>query len=410
MSTPSTPQEPGLYSNLWKLQGIRLLFWMHFFSAVLVPFYTDWGGLSLAQVLYLNAWFFLCNFLFEVPTGSVADFLGRKASLALGSAVGIGAALIYVSRPSFLVFMAAEVLFAIAYTLHSGADEALAYDSLKANGLVERAPQVLGRMESFKLGGIITATLAGGFIASTFGLSAPMRAYVIPAALALLLSLTLREPPVQASERKERLPYTRIITEGGRYFLGHKVVLLLAVELALTNALAWGLIWLFQPLLERAGLPLRFFGVVHALSCVGQILFLGNSARLERWSGSMRRLLLGATVLAGLSFLLLASTRWLPLVIVGIIVGFTFSLPRIPLFSAYINHHVPSERRATVLSFVSMVRTLGIVVMNPLIGLLAEWSLSGTMALLGAGLLALAAGSRIEERHLSLPSEPPAAG
>ena len=141
--TPSTPRDPGLYSNLWKLQGIRLLFWMHFFSAVLVPFYTDWGGLSLAQVLYLNAWFFLCNFLFEVPTGSVADFLGRKASLALGSAVGIGAALLYVSRPSFLVFMAAEVLFAISYTLHSGADEALAYDSLKANVLVLRAPQLI---------------------------------------------------------------------------------------------------------------------------------------------------------------------------------------------------------------------------------------------------------------------------
>jgi MFS family permease len=400
----------AMHSNLWKLQGIRLLFWMHFFSAVLVPFYTDWGGLSLAQVLYLNAWFFLCNFLFEVPTGSVADFLGRKVSLALGSLVGLGAALLYVSRPSFLVFMAAEALFAIAYTLHSGADEALAYDSLKASGQADRAAQVLGRMESFKLGGIITGTLAGGFIASTFGLSTPMRAYVIPAALAFLLSLTLREPAVQSPERKSRVSYTRIITEGGRYFLGHKVVLLLAVELALTNALAWGLIWLFQPLLERGGLPLRFFGVVHALSCLGQILFLGNAARLERWSGSMRRLLLGATVITGLSFLLLATTRWLPLVILGILLGFTFSLPRIPLFSAYINHHVPSERRATVLSFVSMVRTLGIVVMNPLIGLLAEQSLSWTMALLGAGLLALAAGSRIEERHLSLPTEPPAAG
>jgi hypothetical protein len=306
--------------------------------------------------------------------------------------------------------MAAEALFAIAYTLHSGADEALAYDSLKASGQVDRAAQVLGRMESFKLGGIITGTLAGGFIASTFGLSAPMRAYVIPAALAFLLSLTLSEPAVQSPERKSRVSYMRIITEGGRYFLGHKVVLLLAVELALTHALAWGLIWLFQPLLERGGLPLRFFGVVHALSCLGQILFLGNAARLERWSGSMRRLLLGATVITGLSFLLLATTRWLPLVIGGILLGFTFSLPRIPLFSAYINHHVPSERRATVLSFVSMVRTLGIVVMNPLIGLLAEQSLSWTMALLGAGLLALAAGSRIEERHLSLPTEPPAAG
>jgi MFS family permease len=398
-------------SNLWKLQVIRLLFWMHFFAAVLVPFYTQWGGLSLAQVLYLNAWFFLCNFLFEVPTGTVADFLGRKVSLALGSAVGLGAALLYVSRPSFAVFMAAEALFAIAYTLHSGADEALAYDSLQAEGQVDRAAHLLGRMESFKLGGIITATLAGGFIASAFGMRAPMAAYAIPSALGVLLALTLKEPALQAPAHRGRVPYLRILTEGGRYFLGHKVVLLLAVELALTHALAWGIIWMFQPLLERAGLPLRFFGIVHALSCVGQILFLSNTARLERWSGSMRRLLLGASGLTGLSFLLLSATQWLPLVILGIVLGFTFSLPRIPLFSAYINHHVPSERRATVLSFVSMVRTLGIVVMNPLIGLLAEWSLSSTMAVLGVGILGLAAGSRIEERHLRLPSSgPPAAG
>jgi MFS family permease len=408
-----TDSDGRLASNLWKLQAIRMLFYLQFFSAVLVPFFTDWGGISLAQVLFLNAWFFLCNFLFEVPTGTVADFLGRKVSLALGSLVGLGAALLYVSRPALPVFMAAEAVFAIAYTLHSGADEALAYDSLKSLGQTERAAHVLGRMESFKLVGIITGTLTGGFIASAYGLSAPMRAYVFPAAAAFLLALTLREPPQWTQERKTRTSYARILTEGGRFFLGHKVVRLLAFELALTNALAWGLIWLFQPLLERGGLPLRFFGVVHALSCVGQILFLGNAGKLERWSGSMRRLLLGATVLSGVSFLLLAATRWLPLVIVGIIVGFTFSLPRIPLFSAYINHHVPSERRATVLSFVSMVRTLGIVVINPLIGLLAEWSLSWTMAILGAGLIALAAGSRIEEQHLAgseVPPGPPAAG
>ncbi|WP_257456548.1 MFS transporter [Archangium lipolyticum] len=396
-----TDSDARLGSNIWKLQAIRLLFYMQFFSAVLVPFFTDWGGISLAQVLYLNAWFFLCNFLFEVPTGTVADYLGRKVSLALGSLVAIGAALLYVSRPAFPVFMAAEAVFAIAYTLHSGADEALAYDSLKATGHTERAAHVLGRMESFKLGGIITATLIGGFIASAFGLSAPMRAYVLPATLAFLLALTLREPPTSSQERRTRTGYVRILTQGGRYFLGHKVVRLLAIELALTNALAWGLIWLFQPLLERSGVPLRFFGVVHALSCVGQILFLGNVARIERWIGSMRRLLLGATVLAGVSFLMLGATRWTPLVIVGIILGFTFSLPRIPLFSAYINHHIPSNQRATVLSFVSMVRTLAIVVINPLIGLLAEWSLSWTMAILGTGLIAFAAGSRIEERHLA---------
>lgn len=403
-----TDSEQRLTSNIWRLYAIRMLFYMQFFSAVLVPFFTDWGGISLAQVLFLNAWFFLCNFLFEVPTGTVADYLGRKVSLALGNVVGLVAALVYVSRPSFPVFMVAEAIFAIAYTLHSGADEALAYDSLKASGQPERAAHVLGRMEAFKLGGIITGTLVGGFIASAYGLSAPMRAFVVPATVAFLIALTLREPPASAKQEPTRASYTRILVQGGRYFLGHKVVRLLAIELALTNALAWGLIWLFQPLLERSGVPLRFFGVVHALSCVGQILLLGNVVRLERWFGSTRRLLLGATFIAGASFLLLASTRWMPLVILGIILGFTSALPRIPLFSAYINHHIPSEQRATVLSFVSMVRTFAIVLINPLIGVLAEWSLSWTMAILGLGLIAFAAGSRIEERHLvNAPATPP---
>jgi MFS family permease len=402
-----TDSEHRLTSNIWRLYAIRMLFYMQFFSAVLVPFFTDWGGISLAQVLFLNAWFFLCNFFFEVPTGTVADYLGRKVSLALGNVVGVVAALVYVSRPSFAVFMVAEAIFAIAYTLHSGADEALAYDSLKASGQPGRAAHVLGRMEAFKLGGIITGTLVGGFIASAFGLSAPMRAFVIPATLGFLVALTLREPPAWAKEERTRTSYTRILVQGGRYFLGHKVVRLLAIELALTNALAWGLIWLFQPLLERSGVPLRFFGVVHALSCVGQIVLLGNVVRLERWFGSTRRLLLGATFIAGASFLLLASTRWVPLVVFGIILGFTSALPRIPLFSAYINHHIPSEQRATVLSFVSMVRTFAIVLINPIIGVLAEWSLSWTMAILGLGLIAFAAGSRIEERHLvNAPSTP----
>jgi len=402
-----TDSEQRLTSNIWRLYAIRMLFYMQFFSAVLVPFFTDWGGISLAQVLFLNAWFFLCNFLFEVPTGTVADYLGRKVSLALGNVVGLVAALVYVSKPSFPVFMVAEAIFAIAYTLHSGADEALAYDSLKASGQPERAAHVLGRMEAFKLGGIITGTLVGGFIASAYGLSAPMRAFVVPATVAFLIALTLREPPASAKQEPTRASYTRILVQGGRYFLGHKVVRLLAIELALTNALAWGLIWLFQPLLERSGVPLRFFGVVHALSCVGQILLLGNVVRLERWFGSTRRLLLGATFLAGGSFLLLASTRWMPLVILGIVLGFTSALPRIPLFSAYINHHIPSEQRATVLSFVSMVRTFAIVLINPIIGVLAEWSLSWTMAILGLGLIAFAAGSRIEERHLvNAPTSP----
>ncbi len=296
----------GYEANLWKLMGIRLLFWMHFFAAVMIPFFTEWGGLKLSEVLFLNSWFMLWNFLLEVPTGTVADFLGRRASLMAGSAIAAAAALLYVSKPDFHVFLAAEVVFAAAYTLHSGADEALAYDSLKAAGLESGAKRTLAAMESFKLGGVVAGTVAGGFIAGYFGFDAPMRFYVLPALAAFALACTLREPPVREAGAP-RPGYTAILREGGRFFATNPVLLVLTAELAVTNALAWGLIWLFQPLLAAAGLPVAYYGVVHAAACFGQIAFLSNVERLEGLLGSKRRLLTTSVLIAGGAFVLLGS-------------------------------------------------------------------------------------------------------
>ena len=63
-----------LESNINKMYAIRFLAYLHFVSAVLIPFFTEWGGIALSRVLWLNAWFMFCIFLFEIPTGSVADF------------------------------------------------------------------------------------------------------------------------------------------------------------------------------------------------------------------------------------------------------------------------------------------------------------------------------------------------
>jgi len=59
--------------NVWRLEAVRALFWTHFMAAVLVPFYTQWGGLTLTGVMLLNAWFMAWNFALEIPTGAVAQ-------------------------------------------------------------------------------------------------------------------------------------------------------------------------------------------------------------------------------------------------------------------------------------------------------------------------------------------------
>ncbi len=387
-------------SNIWKLNGIRMLFWMHFFGPVLVPFFTQWGGLKLSQVFYLNAWFFFCNFIFEVPTGAAADFLGRKASLALGSILGGSAAFLYTSRPLLTVFLVAEAVFALAFTFQSGADEALAYDSLKVMGKQKDSKRILSRMESFKLGGILFASLTGGFIADQWGLTAPLKVTGIAIFLSFFIVVWIKEPRARNQKRK-RVSYGTIFRDGVRFFMGHKVLWLLTLEAAIVNALAWCIIWLNQPLLQQSGLALKYFGAVQALSIIGQILVLSHVGFLERLFGSKRGLLTAGGILTGIGYLILGWAQSLWLVIPAIVLVFTFGLSRLPLFSSYMNKYTPSDKRATVLSTSSMIRTFAIFLSMLTVGLgLTFGSLQNTAIVLGACLVLLSLFSRIEERHL----------
>ncbi len=390
--------------NVWKMYAVRFFFWTHFVSSVLIPFFQDWGGLDFSQILLLNAWFWAWNFLLEVPTGTVADFWGRRASVALSFVVATAGVLIYVSRPSFAVFLVAEVFLACSMTLLSGADEALVYDSLKElekdpERLAERAGPTIARLESFKLGGILLGALLGSVIAARFGLTMPLKSQLVPLALGFLVALTLHEPPRKEDEEGSE-PYLRILTSGVRYFVGHPVLRVLTFDMVLLGALAFMVIWLYQPFLARAGMPMAWYGTVHAAMVVAQILLLSNAAWLERLLGSQKRLLWVGPVVAGMAFIVLGATRFLPVVVVAIVVAAGFGLSRPALFGAYLNQHIPSEKRATVLSTVSMVRTIGIAVLNPIVGFFADRSLTATMIGLGVAMLVLTLVSGVEEEHL----------
>lgn len=387
-------------NNVWKLYAIRLIFWMHFVSSVLVPFFRDWGGISFTQIFFLNAWFMLWNFFLEVPTGTVADFWGRKASLFLGCAIGTIGMLVYTSVPSFTVFLIAEILLSCSFTLMSGADEALLYDSLVEIEAAERSKTVLARLASFQMVGIVLGALGGSVLASALdSVRAPFMLQAVPTSCAALLTLTLYEPS-RSMTGTGAVSYRAMLRDGVRYFASHRVLRLLTIDMVLVGCLTWLIIWLYQPVLERAGVGLQWFGIVHAVMCIGQILVLNNVTRLELWLGAKRRLLLAGAVLPGIALVLLGSTTSVPLVVACIWIVASFGLSRTALYSSYMNKHIPSAHRATVLSCISMQRTLAIAIVNPIAGALADWSIPATLVILGLGALGLAAGSRVEEAHL----------
>jgi MFS family permease len=376
-----------------------LFFNMHFIAAVLVPFFTEWGGISFSRVLFLNAWYMLCVSCFEIPTGTVADFFGRKISMFLGSLVSILAIIVYVLYPNFYVFMAGETIWAVAFTLKSGASEALVYDSLKMMGQEGRAQTAFSRLESFKMAGILIGALVGSVIARYGGLKMPLISMIVPFSVSAVFVAMLKEPP--AGEKAAKASYAQILKGGIDFFARHRILKILTFDMVAIGSFTFLIIWAYQILLKEAGVDIIYFGMVHAMACLAQILVLQSFNRFEKYLGSKRRLLVATAVISGIGFIGLGvfNSAWATVTMIIVTAG--FGLSRTPLYISYMNRFIPSDKRATILSATSMARNIGIGLGNLAAAATAQWSIQHMMIINGAIILLFTLATRVKEEHLT---------
>lgn len=356
-----------------------------FFSAVLVPFFTDWGGLTLFQVQLLQSWFAIWVFLLEIPTGAVADKVGRKHSLALGSLIIALAVLIYGSFPIFWVFLLAEFLFAVGYALTSGADQAVLYDTLKSQGREGESKQVLGKADALMMAGMLVAAPLGSLIASAWGLNAPQLMTAIPMLMASFLAWHIPEPKSHSDSQSQQ--YLAIVKTGFLAMKHNPVVRTLALDSVLVSASVYFVIWFYQPIMSSLGIPLALFGLAHAFLLGTQILVAANFTQLEKVLGAGKKYLRSSAILTTLSFVLVALFPSTLTLIIFLMVGGGIGITRATYISAIAQKHIPSHSRTTTLSSIAMLRRLALVPLNPSIGAVATHSL--TLALLVIGLLPL---------------------
>ncbi|MDD1776983.1 MAG: MFS transporter [Candidatus Helarchaeota archaeon] len=389
--------------NIRKIYVFKFFINLYFIGGVLIPFFTMWGRISFTQVMFLEAWFMLWVFLLEIPSGSVADYLGRKNTLILASIAHIIAVVIYTSIPLFFIFMLGEFMWALAEALMTGTNQALIYDSLKAVGdaETEKAKIIYGRSESFNLAGLMIAAPIGSFLAAFIDLRAPMLFMALPFAGGLIVALTFQEP--QTSQNPEKKQYRRIMKEGVKFFYQHKILKILAFEMIAIGAVAFLMIWLYQSMLIQLNINIAYFGVIHAIILGSEIVVMNSYNRLERLFRSKRRYLLFSGLITGTMFLVASLSlafQLLPLMLVAIVLAIAFGMTRAPLLISYMNKHIPSPERATVLSTINMFQTLSFVIVYPLVGFAADWSLIMTLLILGIAGIGFSLISRVKEEYL----------
>jgi MFS family permease len=270
-------------SNIWKMYLVNFLKNLQFFGAVAIPFFLEWARVDYTRIFILQASFMFWVFVLEIPTGVVADKFGRKASIILGGLFVAISFSIYGLINNYWIFFVAEFMGAIGFTLLSGADKALIYDSLIYTKKTDEAKVILSRYESAGTLGLLIGFPLGSIVADSNLLPYPETlplTFIISGIFLLLtffVGFTLTEP-----ERKEKVEeFIREGINGFKYIFRHKKLRLFALNFALISATTAFMFWFYQSLLGVMGVDIKYNGFVAAgFNLFGMILLL-NIKRIE---------------------------------------------------------------------------------------------------------------------------------
>lgn len=336
--------------------------------------------LSIAQAFAANAFYTVGTVLFEVPTGVVADSVGRRFSYLLGTLTLLLATLLYwflwKQQASFWWWAGASALLGLGFTFFSGATEAWLVDALafaKFEGTLESA---FARGQIVGGAAMLIGTVSGGVVAQFTDLGVPYLIRCAVLALSLLVTLLLMHDQGFTPRRSASVfaDMRNLLRES--YVHGFQVAPVRYVMLAAPFAMGAGMygFYALQPyLLELYGSSDSYAiaGAAAAIVALTQMLGGMSVGYVRRLFATRTSLLIAGTVLSSASLLAMGLLPNFWAVLVMVCLWATVFAALGPVRQAYLNGLIGSSHRATVLSSDSLVSSLGGVVLQPSLGKVA---------------------------------------
>jgi MFS family permease len=357
------------------------------------------AGLSNLEAFAANAFFTAGMVLFEVPTGIVADGVGRRASYLLGTLTLAASTLLYVLlwrvEAAFWAWALVSIAIGLGFTFFSGAVEAWLVDALTATGFTGELESVFAHGQIITGVAMLAGSVAGGFIAEQSSLGVPFvlrgLILIVMFGVAFRLMRDIGFTPQRGGRPLAEM--RRIAAASIDYGWRVSAVKWLMLEALFTGGVGIYAFYALQPyLLELWGDPhaYQIAGLVAAIVAGAQILGGLAAPRIRRHFRRRTSALLATAALGSLTLAVigLVDSFW---VVVGLIVvwGLLFAASH-PIRQTYLNGLIPSQQRATILSFDSMMGSAGGVWAQPLLGRAAGVWGPVSSYLLGAGISALA--------------------
>ena len=373
------------------------------------------AGLNNTEAFAANAFFTAGMVIFEIPTGVVADTRGRRLSFLLGAGTLLVSTLLYLLmwpvRADFWAWAIASALLGLGFTFFSGATEAWLVDALGATGFTGQLESVYGLAQSVDGVAMLIGSVAGGFIAQLTNLGVPyiLRAAMLGVTLAVAfwfmhdLGFTPRrgETPLQAVR-----VVLRGSIDGG---LRNPPVRWLMLAAPFSAGVGIYAFYAFQPYLlqlygDRSAYGIA--GLAAAMFAGAQIVGGLIVPRVRRlFARRTHALILGGVLSAVLLVAVGATTSFVAAIALLAIWSVALAIVA-PIRGAFINGLIPSEQRATVLSFDSLMGSAGGVVAQPALGRTADVLGYGPSYVIAGAVQAIAIPFALLARRANAPSDP----
>lgn len=394
--SPKPEETRCLPANARLFVWFRVLFNCRFYYPVFTVLFLDLG-LTLAEFAALNVIWAATIVIFEVPSGALADQFGRRRLVVIAGWLMAAEMAVLCLMPAghhdavLALFVLNRVLSGAAEACASGADEALAYDSLPEGQREQLWRRVMARLSRAMAVGFVISSISGGILYDQAGVSAlfealgwhgagrgltmkvPLALNFLTAVACLLMALAMKEPPAVASLRggswrhEARLSLKRM-ADTARWIWQTPAALSLLLFGIVFDSIIRLFLTVSSNFYRLVGIHEVWYGVI---GTVGSLLALATAGLMERMSGrhgaAHNFAWLAAVVFLGLCALAHPQPGWLG---IALIMPLTLSIRFLHFFlSHYLNAVVSSERRATALSFRGLSINLAYGILTLLFGL-----------------------------------------
>ncbi len=349
--------------------------------------YLAYCGLNLAQIGLVEGIYHATSIIFEIPSGAVADLLGRKKSMVLSRICIALSCMIMLFAQNFWYFALGFMVQALGNNLNSGSEEALVYDSMKAAGQEARYMSVCGRLNVIIEVSQGIATVAGGILAE-FSYFWCYSACLVIEALALLPVILMVEAPYVEERGRQRSVWEVVAVHFRTCFeilRSDRRILKLISYYSVIFAAETVLFFYSQKYYYELGynkIQISFILLVMGgVSCIGAVLSERIYAALGKKTAQT-----GACVIAA-AFLIYGLQNLFVSIVAFTAAGF-FNAVLYPVQSEQLNSLIPSGQRATLISVNSMFFSIAMILLFPLAGFLADlWGLTAVLVGMGGVLL-----------------------